>query len=89
MIPMKGANRGHYLNPHVDELIDIGRHSLDMEKRKLAYQEIQRIVAEELPYISLFHRDNVCVYNKRIAGMKVYPDANWTYLTGVYVNPAQ
>ena len=85
MVPMKGANRGHYSNPRVDELIDFARQELDMEKRKQAYQEIQRIVAEELPYVSLYYRDNVCVYNKRIEGVKIYPDANWTYLVDVSV----
>ena len=85
MVPMKGANRGHYSNPRVDGLIDFARRELDMDKRKEAYQEIQRIVAEELPYVSLFHRDNVCIYNKRIEGVRVYSDANWTYLTDISV----
>jgi peptide/nickel transport system substrate-binding protein len=89
MIPMKGANRGHYANARVDELIDFARTELDMEKRKRAYQEIQRIVGEELPYVSLFHRENVCVYNKRIEGVKVYADANWTYLTDVRVRSGE
>jgi peptide/nickel transport system substrate-binding protein len=87
MVPMKGANRGHYSNSRVDELIDFGRRELDIEKRKTAYREIQQIVAEELPYISLFHRNNVCIFNKRIEGVKVYPDANWTYLTDVRLAP--
>jgi peptide/nickel transport system substrate-binding protein len=86
MMPLKGANRGHYSNPRVDELIDFARRELDMEKRKQAYQEIQRIVAEELPYVSLFYRNNVCVYNKRIENVKIYPDANWTYLTSIRVH---
>jgi peptide/nickel transport system substrate-binding protein len=85
MMPMKGANRGHYSNARVDALIEFSRRNLDMEKRKEAYQEIQRIVAEDLPYVSLFYRDNVCVYNKRIEGVKIYPDANWTYLTSVRI----
>jgi peptide/nickel transport system substrate-binding protein len=85
MMPMKGANRGHYSNPRIDELIEFGRRNLNIEKRKEAYQEIQRIVAEDLPYVSLFYRDNVCVYNKRIEGVKIYPDANWTYLTSVRI----
>jgi peptide/nickel transport system substrate-binding protein len=85
MMPMKGANRGHYSNMRVDELIDSARRTLDMEKRKEAYQEIQRIVAEDLPYVSLFYRENVCIYNKRIEGVKIYPDANWTYLTSVRI----
>ena len=80
---MKGANRGHYSNPRVDDLIEFARRTLDIEKRKEAYQEIQRIVGDELPYVSLFYRENVCVYNKRIEGVKIYPDANWTYLTSV------
>jgi peptide/nickel transport system substrate-binding protein len=87
MIPMKGANRGHYTNSRVDELIDFARRELDLEKRKQAYHEIQRIVSEELPYVSLFHRENVCIYNQRLEGVKVYPDANWTYLTDVRVRP--
>jgi peptide/nickel transport system substrate-binding protein len=84
MMPPKGRNRGHYSDPRIDELIDFGRRELDMEKRMEAYREIQRIVAEELPYLSLFYRNDVCVYNKSINGVKVYPDANWTYLTSVY-----
>jgi peptide/nickel transport system substrate-binding protein len=86
MMPMKGANRGHYSNPRIDELIDFARRDLDLEKRKQAYQEIQRIVAEDLPYDSLFYRNNVCIYSKRIDGVKVYPDANWTYLTAVRIH---
>jgi peptide/nickel transport system substrate-binding protein len=86
MVPMKGANRGYYSNPRVDELIDFARSELDMEKRKRAYYEIQRIVSEELPYVSLFHHKNVCVFNKRVEGVTVYPDANWTYLTDVSIH---
>jgi peptide/nickel transport system substrate-binding protein len=85
MVPMKGANRGHYSNMRIDELIDFARRTLEMEQRKEAYQEIQRIVAEDLPYVSLFYRENVCIYNKRIEGVKIYPDANWTYLTSVRI----
>jgi peptide/nickel transport system substrate-binding protein len=85
MVPMKGANRGHYSNMRVDELIDFARRTLELERRKEAYQEIQRIVADDLPYVSLFYRENVCIYNKRIEGVKIYPDANWTYLTSVRI----
>jgi peptide/nickel transport system substrate-binding protein len=86
MMPMKGANRGHYSNPRIDDLIDFARRELDLTKRKEAYQEIQRIVADDLPYVSLFYRNNVCVYNKRIDGLKVFPDASWAYLTDVRIH---
>jgi peptide/nickel transport system substrate-binding protein len=81
--PPNGFNRGFYSNPRVDELVEIGRRTLDIEERKRAYSEVQRIVAEELPYISLFYRDNVCVHNKRIQNVNIGPEASWDFLTEI------
>jgi peptide/nickel transport system substrate-binding protein len=86
--PPNGANRSHYSNPRIDELIEIGQRESDPEKRKAAYQEIQRIVAEELPYISLFYIDNVAVFNKRIAGMKLTPAGDYSFLNSLEVGQA-
>lgn len=83
--PPHGANRGHYSNPKVDQLIELARRELDLEKRKAAYQEIQRIVAEDLPYVSLFYMDNVCVYNKRIEGIRLYPAADFDFLSDIRI----
>jgi peptide/nickel transport system substrate-binding protein len=83
MTPPNGANRGHYSNPRVDELVELSRREPDLEKRKAAYQEIQRIVAEDLPYISLFYMDNVAVYNKRIDGVHLSPAADYVFLTRI------
>ncbi len=84
--PPNGFNRGFYANPRVDERIEVGRRELDIEKRRAAYHEVQRITAEELPYISLFYRDNVCVHNKRIRNVKVDPEAAFDFLTKIEVN---
>jgi peptide/nickel transport system substrate-binding protein len=81
--PPNGFNRGFYFNARVDELVEMGRRELDMEKRKQAYTEVQRIVAEELPYISLFYRDNVCAHTKRIHNVNVGPEASWDFLTEI------
>ncbi|HYR43606.1 MAG TPA: ABC transporter substrate-binding protein [Terriglobia bacterium] len=86
-IPPKGANRGHYSNPRVDELIEFARSEVDTEKRRDAYRAIQRIVAEELPYISLFYWDTVCVYSKRIEGIKLYPAADFDFLSDIRIAP--
>lgn len=85
-VPPNGANRGRYSNPRVDHLVEFARREPDVEKRKEAYREIQRIVAEELPYISVFYMDNVCVYNKRIEGIKLYPAADYIFFAGIRVN---
>ncbi|MGZ4779190.1 MAG: ABC transporter substrate-binding protein [Thermoanaerobaculia bacterium] len=68
-----GQNRGYYVNPRVDKLIEEGRSTFDRAKRKTAYDEIQRIVADELPYVSLYHRDNVAIMRKNISGFEMYP----------------
>jgi peptide/nickel transport system substrate-binding protein len=68
-----GQNRGYYINPRVDQLIEQGRSTFDKAKRRQAYGEIQRILAGELPYISLYHRDNVAVMRRNVKGFQMYP----------------
>ncbi len=72
-LPPNGQNRGYFVNKRVDQLIEQGRTTFDRTKRKTAYDEIQRIVADELPYISLYHRDNVAIMRKGIGGFEMYP----------------
>jgi peptide/nickel transport system substrate-binding protein len=84
-VPPNGFNRGHYSNPEVDRLIEFARGELDMEKRGDAYREIQRIIAEELPYISLFYMDNVCVYTKRIEGIRLSPEEDFAFLADIRI----
>jgi peptide/nickel transport system substrate-binding protein len=72
-LPPDGQNRGYYVNPKVDQLIEQGRSTFDRAKRKQAYDELQRTVADELPYISLYHRDNVAIMRKNVSGFVMYP----------------
>ena len=69
-----GQNRGYYVNPKVDQLIEQGRSTFDRAKRKAAYDEIQRTLADDLPYISLYHRDNVAIMRSNIDGFVMYPN---------------
>ncbi len=78
--PPNGANRGHYSNPKVDALIDQARREVDPKVRKPIYAELQRILAEELPYIDLWYLDNVLVHNKRVMNLKLNPAGNYDFL---------
>jgi peptide/nickel transport system substrate-binding protein len=69
----EGQNRGYYSNPRVDQLIMEGRATFDRAKRKQAYGEIQRIVQEDLPYVSLYHQVNVAIMDKNLTGYTMYP----------------
>jgi peptide/nickel transport system substrate-binding protein len=76
-IPPEGQNRGYYNNARVDKLILEGRSTFDRAKRKQIYGEIQRIVQEDLPYISLYHQINVAVMDKELQGYTMYPAGFW------------
>jgi peptide/nickel transport system substrate-binding protein len=75
--PPEGQNRGYYSNPRVDELITQGRATFDREKRKQIYGEIQKIIQEDMPYVSLYHQINVAVMDKNLQGYVMYPAGFW------------
>jgi peptide/nickel transport system substrate-binding protein len=86
--PPNGANRGFYSNPKVDALIDRARREVDPKVRKPLYAELQRILAEELPYVDLWYLDNVLVHNKRVQNLKLNPAGNYDFLrTAELVKP--
>ena len=78
--PPKRANRTFYSNPRVDALIREGRSTLDQQKRKVIYSEIQQILADELPYINLWYLDNVLVHTNRVRGIEMGPAGNYEFL---------
>jgi peptide/nickel transport system substrate-binding protein len=68
-----GRNYGQYSNPRVDELFELGRKEFDFEKRKAIYQEIHKIIYDDQPYIWIFNRPTLAVFNKRIHGVQFSP----------------
>ncbi|MFY9270549.1 MAG: ABC transporter substrate-binding protein [Candidatus Manganitrophaceae bacterium] len=75
--PPNGANRAFYRNPRLDRLVEAGRITLDPEKRKAIYREVQQIVADDLPYVSLWHTMNVAVMKKEVERFILYPDGDF------------
>ncbi len=76
-------NRCHYRSPEADQLIEAGRYELDHDKRKLIYARLQRLVAEDLPLLPLWHEDNVAVTNRDVEGYVVVPNARLTPIAAV------
>ena len=75
-----GANRGYFADPRINALIDQARHELDQNTRKQLYAEIQRILADQLPYIDLWYFDNVMVHSKRVQNLSLNPSGNYDFL---------
>ena len=76
----KRANRTFYSNPRVDVLIREGRSTIDQQKRKAVYDEIQQILAEELPYINLWYLDKVLVHTNRVRNIELGPAGSYDFL---------
>ena len=60
----------HYNNPQVDAMLDEGRHTFDIEKRRRAYFKMQEIIAEDQPYTFLFVPEALPAISKRFRGIK-------------------
>lgn len=76
-VPPNGRNRGHYDNPEMDRLLEAGRFTVDPDEQKRIYAEIQRLAAEDLPYVSLWHLNNVAVVHRRVKGYRQNPKAGY------------
>jgi peptide/nickel transport system substrate-binding protein len=76
-------NRWRYRNARVDELTVLGRSTMEREQRVAIYREVQRILAVDLPVIPLWHEDNVAVFNKRVRGFEILPNARLSSLARV------
>jgi peptide/nickel transport system substrate-binding protein len=86
-VPPFGDNRGRYRNPALDRLLEEGRATTESGRRKLVYAEVQRIVAEDLPFIPLWWVKNVVVQSRAIAGFTPYPDGELISFKNVSFRP--
>ena len=62
-----------FKNDQIDDLLEKGRRSFDIETRKKAYFRIQEILADEVPYIFLYVPDALPIINARFKGIKPEP----------------
>ena len=66
-------NAGAYQNPAVEALFDQGAHEFDQSQRKAIYGEIQRILAEDQPYIFLYANKAYEGVSNRLGGIVPSP----------------
>ncbi|MBI4460325.1 MAG: ABC transporter substrate-binding protein [Acidobacteria bacterium] len=88
-VPPAGANRGRYSSPAVDTLLDEANETQDPGRRRDLFSKVQKIVAEDLPYVSLWYPDNVVVYNRRLSRVRIVPAGDYLFLKDIQVAPAR
>jgi peptide/nickel transport system substrate-binding protein len=69
----------------MDLLIERGRVLQGREVRKEVYGRIQKILARDLPYVSLWNEVNVVVMDPRVRGFVLRPDGDFLSLKDVWI----
>lgn len=70
--PVPFSNAAAYSNPEVDALLDEARGLVDVEDRTPIYQELQEIVAADLPYIPIVETLATRVFDAACSGFVPY-----------------
>jgi peptide/nickel transport system substrate-binding protein len=82
-VPPAGLNRGHYRNPAVDALLEAAAAAVDPAERRRCYVEAQRLIAADVPLVSLWTKTNVAVAQAGLEGIALTPTAAFEFLAGV------
>ncbi len=85
--PPAGLNRVRYRNPDVDRLIEEAAGATGATRRRELYAQAQRLIAGDVPYISLWYKTNVAIFQPDIHGVNLSPIADFTFLKDVYRQP--
>ena len=71
--PPNGFNCGYYKNDQVDELLRQARTTLDRAARTKIYQEVQKLIVADAPWITIDHETQIVVMAKNIKDFKLHP----------------
>jgi len=72
-----GANRGAYRNDRIDALLEEGERVTDRERRTEIYSEVQKILARDVPYVSLWHEHNIAIMREGVEDYFITPNARF------------
>jgi peptide/nickel transport system substrate-binding protein len=67
-------NDGGYANPEADKLLEEGRLTSDVAKRKAIYEKLTKIILEDEPIIYLYHRKLLIAHTTKLEGYRQMPD---------------
>ena len=70
-----------YSNPSVDELLDEARMVTEFDKRRVLYEEINRQIVDEAPYIYLYNPLEIHAYSPDVMGFQARADQAVRFVT--------
>lgn len=84
-MPPKGANRGRYKNPKMDQLLADLMAEQDAEARVALAQAVQYLQHEEMIYIPLWRRHNLVLMSPKLTGFKPDAEGSFDGLLSTYI----
>lgn len=68
-----GLNFTRYKNPELDDLLERGRRLVETDKRKPIYDEVQRILHDDVPYCFLYVPKSLPIVQARVQNIEAAP----------------
>jgi peptide/nickel transport system substrate-binding protein len=82
-VPPVGFNRAFYRSPEADRLIDAATGASDEADRAALYKAAARVIAADVPTVSLWYRTNTIVAQSNLIGLTLSPTADFRFLANV------
>ncbi len=83
-IPPAGANRGRFISPVADRLIESAEAGQSLQEQAQQYRKLQDFIQQQLPYVSLWYEDHIFVARRNISGYNIARDGNYDGLADVH-----
>lgn len=68
------ANSTGYSNPEVDRLLEEARSTFDQARRKELYDQVHRLLLEDLPYVPVYFAAEYAAMRENVMGFEWTPD---------------
>ena len=81
----KGVNQNNWNDPEVEDLLQQGKVTTDLAKRKEIYSQLQHLLVQKVPQIWLFSTDLVHVMKKNVQGFSPHPSTFFQGLVTTWV----
>lgn len=79
----KGSGAYGYKNQRIDQLLQQGQVTMDVEKRHQIYHEVQEIIVDETPVISVSNYANVIATRSYVEGYRIHPTESSFHLENI------
>lgn len=79
------SNRVHFARDDVDEVLRLGNATSDPDERFIIYQQLQRLILDEAPWVPLYAIQGLTLARGEVQGVRVHPYQATLLLYDVYI----